>query len=147
MCVFRGVTANRRKRGATKMNEECKMQIAKCEMQNEKRPATDVLSHFAICIFHFALLLLLAAPAYAANPAAEPAEPGPSSWSSFRNGNLQLGVAHTELPENLEVLWKIDVTDGVTGTAAIVGGRVYIPTFGGELICADRDTGEKFWTY
>jgi len=73
--------------------------------------------------------------------------PTRTSWASFRNGNQQLGVAHCSLPEKLELLWKVPVSDGVVSTPAIVGDDVYVATLGGELLCLDRRTGRLVWKY
>lgn len=70
-----------------------------------------------------------------------------TSWSSFRNGNQLHGIAHSTLPKTLKLKWKVAVKDGVTATAAIVGEHVYCGTFGGELICFERETGKRVWTY
>lgn len=77
------------------------------------------------------------------------APPGPKDWPSFRNGNAQRGIAGSELPENLELLWKREVPYGCTASssAAIVGGRVYVGTLNGNLHCLDRRTGKTVWTY
>ena len=37
----------------------------------------------------------------------------PESWTSFRNSPQQLGVAHTTLPDNLELLWEYEAPDGL----------------------------------
>ena len=42
--------------------------------------------------------------------------PGKNDWPSFRNGDLQQGIAGSELPDKLELLWKIEVIDGVVAT-------------------------------
>lgn len=80
-------------------------------------------------------------------PATKVAPVQKTSWSSFRNGNQLHGIAHSSLPKKLELKWKLAVKDGVTATAAIVGDHVYCGTFGGELICLNRETGERVWTY
>lgn len=72
---------------------------------------------------------------------------GTGAWTSFRNGPQLRGIAGSSLPAQLDLLWQIPVTDGVTATAAIVGDHVYAGTFGGELLCLKRRTGEKVWTY
>ena len=82
-------------------------------------------------------------PAWAAS-ANEKETAKSKSWPSFRNGNQLRGIASSDLPDKLELLWKVAVDDGVTATAAIVDGRVYAGTFGGELICLDRKTGGVF---
>ncbi len=88
----------------------------------------------------------------------DPAAPNPKSpfvdsmnmaehWSSFRNNSHLTGVAGTTLPSNLDLLWKSPVPYGVSGTAAIVNGRVYIGTMNGEFLCLDRKTGQRIWSY
>jgi len=81
------------------------------------------------------------------DPAAAVKGPVSRSWASFRNGNQLRGIATSELPDTLQLLWKVSVQDGVTATAAIVGEFVYAGTFGGELICFERQTGKRVWTY
>ncbi|MSR56678.1 MAG: serine/threonine protein kinase [Planctomycetaceae bacterium] len=85
--------------------------------------------------------------------AAEPlkvAPPGPESWPSFRNGNAQSGVATSTLPAKLELLWTHSVAekDGtIKSTAAIVGDYVYVGSLCGELLCLDRRSGNRLWSY
>lgn len=81
------------------------------------------------------------------NKSRRPSEPGPTSWPSFRNGPRQLGVATSDLPEQLELLWKYPTTDGVVATAAIVGERVYVGALSGKLLCLNRRSGELIWSY
>jgi outer membrane protein assembly factor BamB len=69
------------------------------------------------------------------------------SWPSFRNGNEQRGIAHTKLPEKLELLWKHQAGEMVASTAAIVDGRVYAASLKGEVFCLDLKTGKRLWTY
>ncbi len=69
------------------------------------------------------------------------------SWTSFRNGPRQLGVAHTTLPDDLELLWEYDAPDGMTSTPAIAGGRVYAGVVGGNVFCLDLRTGGLVWSY
>ncbi|MEX0715482.1 MAG: PQQ-binding-like beta-propeller repeat protein [Planctomycetaceae bacterium] len=70
-----------------------------------------------------------------------------SSWPSFRNGHLQTGVATSELPEQLELLWQVETEHGVAATAAVVGEHVYVGTIGGDLLCLDRRSGKEVWKY
>ncbi len=77
----------------------------------------------------------------------DPASTKNTSWPSFRNGNELRGIATATLPSKLEVLWKEAVKDGVQSTAAIVGPHVFVATLGGELICYERQTGKRVWTY
>ncbi len=69
------------------------------------------------------------------------------SWTSFRNGPQQLGIAHTTLPDELELLWEYDAPDGVTASAAIADGRVYSGIVGGNVFCLDLKSGELVWPY
>ncbi|MGH7199810.1 MAG: PQQ-binding-like beta-propeller repeat protein, partial [Planctomycetaceae bacterium] len=79
--------------------------------------------------------------------AAAPAEPDDNDWPSFRGGDLQRGVAGSDLPDQLELLWKLPAADGVVATAAIVDDRVYVPCLNGHLLCLDRNTGREIWKY
>jgi len=73
--------------------------------------------------------------------------PGPESWASFRNGNAQLGIAHTTLPDELELLWEQELEYGIIATPAIAGGRAYVGALSGYLHCFDLRTGERLWKY
>jgi len=93
-------------------------------------------------------------PASDAKPDAAPqgnaaplAAPGKQSWPSFRNGNQLLGVAASELPEKLELLWKYQAGEMIASTAAIVGEHVYGAALNGTVFCLDRRTGKPVWIY
>ncbi|MEZ6046659.1 MAG: PQQ-binding-like beta-propeller repeat protein [Planctomycetaceae bacterium] len=73
--------------------------------------------------------------------------PSETSWASFRNGDLQQGVAGSSLPDELEELWKIEVPDGVVATVAIVGDYVYLPALNGTLSCLNLSDGSEVWSY
>ena len=127
-------------------NENCKLQIA--NLSARRGPLFNL--RFSIFNFQFAILLL-AAPLFAAEKAgAKLQPPGPESWPTFRNGNQQLGVATTKLPEKIEKLWSHEAgaKDGmIKSTAAIAGGRVYAASLNGEVFCLDLKTGNRLWTY
>jgi outer membrane protein assembly factor BamB len=97
------------------------------------------------------LIAVLTAPVcQAADLAPKLALPGPESWPSFRNGNLQLGVATTKLPAKLEKLWVHPAGDKdgmIKSTAAIAGGMVYTASLNGEVFCIDLKSGKRLWTY
>jgi len=79
---------------------------------------------------------------------AGPISPAPTgSWSSFRNGNAQLGLATTTLPEKLELLWTHEAGEMINSTAAIMGNVVYAASLKGELFALDKATGKRLWTY
>lgn len=101
----------------------------------------------ALAAIHVQLAPATAARADEPNPAAAEKSLPPTSWPSFRNGHLQTGVATSELPEKLELLWKIETEHGVCATAAIVGEHVYVGTIDGNLLCLDRRTGRDIWKY
>src|SRR5581483_10781199 len=79
------------------------------------------------CIF--TALLFLARIGFAAD--LKP--PGESSWPSFRKTPNLTGVAHTQLPEKLELLWQGELGDQILASAAIVGDHVYVPCLSGEI--------------
>ena len=73
--------------------------------------------------------------------------PAFGDWASFR-GNPQLtGVADSQLPDKLEVLWTFDIGDIIESTAAVVDGTVYVGALDGLLYVIDAKTGKKRWTY
>lgn len=67
------------------------------------------------------------------------------NWVSFRNGNAQQGVAHSSLPDELEVLWKVTAVDGFPATATIVDDCVYVGSLSGDFLCLDLETGDQKW--
>ena len=68
-------------------------------------------------------------------------------WLSFR-GNPQLtGVATSELPENLELLWTFETEDGIESTAAIAAGTAYVGTLDGYLYAINLENGGLKWKY
>lgn len=91
-----------------------------------------------------AVLLSLASVVLAADNLKTPDD---SSWASFRKNLSQTGVAETTLPDKLELLWQIELGEQVVASAAIVGEHVYIPCLSGELVCVNRKTGQRVWTY
>lgn len=79
---------------------------------------------------------------------AEPIKvPDGSSWASFRKNVSQTGVALSSLPDKLELLWQVELGEQIVATAAIVGDHVYVPCLSGELVCLERKTGKRIWTY
>ncbi len=72
-------------------------------------------------------------------------------WLVFRGNAQSTGVAKTQLPAELEVLWDFKVPQGgFEGTPLIVqepGGRktVFVADMDGKLFSIDFQTGEKNW--
>lgn len=92
-----------------------------------------------------ALMFLDVASAHVS--AAELKAPTAESWPSFRQNLMQTGVARSSLPDKLELLWQVEVGDQVVASCAIVGDHVYVPCLSGELVCLDRRTGQRIWSY
>ena len=70
-----------------------------------------------------------------------------ANWTSFR-GNPQLtGVADSQLPDKLELLWTFQAGDMIESTAAIVDNVVYVGVSDGYLYAIDAATGKNTWKY
>ncbi len=72
-------------------------------------------------------------------------------WPYFRGDARSTGVARTELPAELDVLWEHKVNQGAfEGTPAITGGKnktVYLGDLDGSLFALNLDTGKVLWEY
>lgn len=68
-------------------------------------------------------------------------------WSMFRGDAGLTGVAASKLPDKLAVLWKFEIQEPITSTAAIVDGVVYFGADDGKLYALDLSTGKKRWQY
>jgi RNA polymerase sigma factor (sigma-70 family) len=88
-------------------------------------------------------------PANAADaPAPAVAQPKPAvteDWPLFRGNPSQTGIATTALPDQLDILWKFTTKDSIEGTAAIVGGVVYVGCLDDHLYALDLKTGQQKW--
>ena len=135
-------------------------------MQNDLHPLRQSVAQElsgirtpANCLPRLLILLLLVSPALhmmtmrtglATEAPASGAEAKPigggDSWPVFRGGPSCRGVAATDLPETLELLWEFKVPNGAfEGTAAIVDGVVYVGDLDGALFALDLNSGEKKW--
>ena len=108
------------------------------------------LSFFSVLLSGLCFLNALTAaekPNTQSSPSLSSPQSNKQNWPSFRNGNLQEGVAHTTLPAELELLWKYTSSDGIASTAAIVGDRVYMAGLNGYVECLELKTGKPIWKY
>lgn len=104
--------------------------------------STVVLTWRAISAFWLFLIALVSTLT-----ATEAKAPDERSWPSFRKNWNLTGVAGSELPAKLELLWQVELGDQIVATSAIVGDHVYAPCLSGEIVCLNRRTGERVWTY
>ena len=69
------------------------------------------------------------------------------TWHAFR-GNPQLtGIAQTDVPSDLHLLWTYATEDAIESTAAIHQNTVYLPSLDTHLYALDLDTGTLQWRY
>ena len=87
------------------------------------------------CIAVSGLLVLVCAPA----PAAD--------WPVMRGSPDNRGVAADVLSPPLRRAWTFEAGGPVEGTAAIVGGTVYIGTMRGKLHAIRLADGKRRWTF
>jgi outer membrane protein assembly factor BamB len=73
--------------------------------------------------------------------------PDDSSWPSFRATPNLTGAVTSSLPAKLELLWQVELGEQIVASAAIVGDHVYVPCLSGEIVCLERRTGNRLWTY
>ena len=102
---------------------------------------------FAPIVLSVLFLLIAVLSSHAAEKSVNATTAASVNWPSFRNGFELLGVAHSTLPEKLELQWKFPTGEMVVSTAAIVDGKVYVASLNGQLFCLDRKTGQKIWSY
>ncbi len=75
------------------------------------------------------------------------ADPTGADWPSFRGGPEMTGVAGSQLPAKLELLWTYEAGSAVESTAAIAGDRVFFGTYKGEVLCVGLDDGTLKWKF
>ena len=69
------------------------------------------------------------------------------AWPQFRGTPDMSGVSAARIPEDLELLWTLDLGESIDSSAAIVDGTIYVGTYAGELIAVDLETGAPKWRY
>src|SRR6185436_6288170 len=103
------------------------------------------------------LLSLLAATAVAQAPAVPPSPGGVGGdgregqgvrgWTMFRGDPQQTGRAAGELPADLKPLWTFKAAEGISSTAAIADGSVFVGSLDGTLYSLDLATGALRWKH
>ncbi len=72
---------------------------------------------------------------------------GVNSWAMFRGGQRLLGVSPGVLSDSLEFAWKFKTAGAVKSSPAILGGKVFVGSDGGNIYAVDLKSGEKLWAY
>jgi outer membrane protein assembly factor BamB len=67
-------------------------------------------------------------------------------WPVSRGGPLQTGIAPDPLPDPLVIRWSFKAEDAFEGSAAIVGGAVYVGSMDEHLYAIELRTGRKLWS-
>jgi len=86
----------------------------------------------------------------ASAPASAPASEIPSapaeSWPSFRGTPSMSGVSAGEaLPSPLQVVWRFDMGEAVSSTAAVAAGKVFIAGEMGRVVALHTTNGQLIW--
>ncbi|QDU61374.1 Outer membrane protein assembly factor BamB precursor [Planctomycetes bacterium Pan216] len=69
------------------------------------------------------------------------------AWSMFRGDVKMTGNSAAELPDNLELLWKVDLDDAIGATAAVSGKSVYVGSLSGRFHALSLKSGKVRWTF
>jgi outer membrane protein assembly factor BamB len=76
---------------------------------------------------------------------APPAAADKDDWPVFRGDPEQTGAAAARLPDQLEVLWKVETGDAIEGTPAVSRGVVYVGSLDEHLYALDLKSGAQKW--
>jgi outer membrane protein assembly factor BamB len=69
-------------------------------------------------------------------------------WNQFRGNPRLTGVASSQLPEELKLLWTYEAGEAVESSAAVVDGVVYVASsYPGELVALNLEDGTVRWKY
>ncbi|MEK6235664.1 MAG: PQQ-binding-like beta-propeller repeat protein [Planctomycetales bacterium] len=107
-------------------------------------------SRLLLLLFAFALGVLRPAVADDKETAKQPPKLADIDWPVFRGNGFSTGVAPSELPEKLELLWKIAPEDAAFETTAVIAkGVVYVGGLDpdGVLYAVDLKNGKIKWEY
>ena len=116
-------------------------------LSNERRLADHRMSHVIFRFFRFSFVAVLLVLLTIRLNAGDTTTPKSESWTSFRNGLQNLGIANSPLAENLELLWEYTTPDGSASTPVIADGMTYVGTLSGDIHCFELATGDLKWTY
>ena len=65
-------------------------------------------------------------------------------WDNSRHNPYEHTIG-VENADRLGAVWRVDGVDGVTGTPAVLGNRVYFGVWDGMLRAVDATTGAAVW--
>jgi len=87
----------------------------------------------------------------ASGDADEPVTPSDEfegDWPLSRVNAMATGVSQSGLPERLELLWKVEIPDGMfEATPIIIDGTIYLGCLDGFFYAFDLLTGEQKWKF
>src|SRR5687767_5904783 len=86
-------------------------------------------------------------PAQSSASTSAPAAPMAKSWPLARGNALAQGVAEGELPEKLDVVWKMTVEKGAfEATPVIADGVAYLGDMDGKVFALSLADGKEVWS-
>ncbi len=68
-----------------------------------------------------------------------------AEWPLFRGNPQQTGVAKSNLPDKLDVLWQFKTEDAIENAVAVAGGQVFVGSWDEHLYALDFTTGKLLW--
>jgi outer membrane protein assembly factor BamB len=68
-------------------------------------------------------------------------------WPLFRGDSQLTGISHTNLPNELELLWAFKINGDIESAVAIAGGTVYATSLDSHLYAIDLNTGKIKWKF
>lgn len=86
------------------------------------------------------VVLLLLSPVAASSAAQEPTP-------IFRASPARTGEVDGSAPFNNTTLWTFETDEAVKSSPVVDGGKVYVGTMGGDVLCLDAYTGQLVWSY
>jgi outer membrane protein assembly factor BamB len=72
-------------------------------------------------------------------------DPKPAGWPLFRGNPEQNGVAASQLPDKLEVLWSFKAEDSFENAVAVAGDLVYAASMDEYLYAVELSGGKQRW--